>query len=141
MITTPSNEETKIAIDALLSLGNDIMPDNDITVENSALVPVGQNPSNTTVSVVVDKDADVQIPPNPPTLDQPEENNADYQLQPDPPAPTPTSTPPAQPGLDSSKLENKNKSSESTDSQSTSMDNPDNSKKKRYTNYKKFCFT
>ena len=30
-------------IDALLSLGNDIIPENDITAENSALVPVGIN--------------------------------------------------------------------------------------------------
>ena len=28
-------------IEALLSLGNDVIPENDITVENSALVPVG----------------------------------------------------------------------------------------------------
>ena len=33
-----NNEETKIAIDALLSLGNDMIPDDDITVENAVLV-------------------------------------------------------------------------------------------------------
>ena len=43
-ITKPaSSEETKIAIDALLSLGNDVIPENDITAENSALVPIGIN--------------------------------------------------------------------------------------------------
>ena len=30
-------------IDALLSLGNDVIPENDITAENSALVPVRIN--------------------------------------------------------------------------------------------------
>ena len=34
-ITKPaSSEETKIAIEALLSLGNDVIPENDITAEN-----------------------------------------------------------------------------------------------------------
>ena len=43
-ITKPaSSEETKIAFDALLSLGNDVIPENDITAENSALMPVGKN--------------------------------------------------------------------------------------------------
>ena len=43
-ITIPaSSEETKVAIEALLSLGNDVIPENDITAENSALVPVGIN--------------------------------------------------------------------------------------------------
>ena len=43
-ITKPaSSEETKVAIEALLSLGNDVIPENDITAENSALVPVGIN--------------------------------------------------------------------------------------------------
>ena len=43
-ITKPaSSEETKIAIDALLSLGSEIIPEDDITAENSALVPVGLN--------------------------------------------------------------------------------------------------
>ena len=43
-ITIPaSSEETKVAIEALLSLGNDVIPENDITAENSALVSVGIN--------------------------------------------------------------------------------------------------
>ena len=43
-ITKPaSSEETQVAIEALLSLGNDVIPENDITTENSALVPVGIN--------------------------------------------------------------------------------------------------
>ena len=43
-ITKPaSSEETKVVIEALLSLGNDVIPENDITTENSALVPVGIN--------------------------------------------------------------------------------------------------
>ena len=43
-ITKPaSSEETRVAIEALLSLGNDVIPENDITAENSALVPVGIN--------------------------------------------------------------------------------------------------
>ena len=43
-ITKPaSSEETKVAIEALLSVGNDVIPENDITAENSALVPTGIN--------------------------------------------------------------------------------------------------
>ena len=43
-ITIPaSSDETKVAIEALLSLGKDVIPENDITAENSALVPVGIN--------------------------------------------------------------------------------------------------
>ena len=43
-ITKPaSSEETKVAIEALLSLGNDVVPENDITTENSELVPIGIN--------------------------------------------------------------------------------------------------
>ena len=38
-----SSEETKVAIEALLSLGNDVIPEDDITAENSALVPIGNN--------------------------------------------------------------------------------------------------
>ena len=48
-ITKPaSSEETKIAIDALLSLGNDIPLENDITAENSVLMPVDRSNDNTT---------------------------------------------------------------------------------------------
>ena len=32
-----------MAIEALLSLGNDVIPENDITAENSALLPIGIN--------------------------------------------------------------------------------------------------
>ena len=40
--TTPvSSEETKIAIDALLSLGSDLPTEEDITDENATLMPVG----------------------------------------------------------------------------------------------------
>ena len=42
-----SSEETKIMIEALLSLGNDVIPENDITAENSALVPIGINAPQT----------------------------------------------------------------------------------------------
>ena len=38
-----SSEETKVAVEALLSLGNDVIPEDDITAENSALVPIGNN--------------------------------------------------------------------------------------------------
>ena len=38
-----SSDETKMAIEALLSLGNDVILENDITAENSALVPIGIN--------------------------------------------------------------------------------------------------
>ena len=42
-ITKPvSSEETRIAIDTLLSLGNDVIPELDITAESSALMPVGK---------------------------------------------------------------------------------------------------
>ena len=53
-----SSEETKVTIEALLSLGNDVIPENDITAENSALVPIGINAPptvNDNLDTVTDK--------------------------------------------------------------------------------------
>ena len=73
-VTTPaSNEETKIAIDSLLSLGSDMIPEDDITTENASLVPIV---SNTTVN-------------NKTTPGRNEEPDNDTQIQPDPPTPAP----------------------------------------------------
>ena len=71
-ITKPaSSEETKIAIDVLLSLGSDVIPQNDITAENSALVPVGLNiPPNVEGNPDVINDSKNDVPNQPPPLYQ-----------------------------------------------------------------------
>ena len=106
-ITKPaSSEETKIAIEALLSLGNDVTPENDITAENSALVPVGLN-----------------IPPNVediPDVTNDSKNDVPSQPTPPAPAPTPALIPQADPTDDD--LVANNDTTESTDSQTTSSD-------------------
>ena len=61
-----SSEETKVAIEALLSLGNDVIPENDITAENSALVPIGSNAPptvNDTLDTVTDNQNNVTDQP------------------------------------------------------------------------------
>ena len=61
-----SSEETKVAIEALLSLGNDVIPENDITAENSALVPIGINAPptiNDNLDTVTDNQNDVTDQP------------------------------------------------------------------------------
>ena len=72
-ITKPaSSDETKVAIEALLSLGDDIIPENDITAENSALVPVGINVPlsvDNNLETVNDEQDDVPNQPTPPSTD------------------------------------------------------------------------
>ena len=61
-----SSEETKVTIEALLSLGNDVIPENDITAENSALVPIGINAPptiNDNLDTVNDSQNDVSDQP------------------------------------------------------------------------------
>ena len=71
-ITRPaSSEETKIAIDVLLSLGSDIIPENDITTENSALVSVGLNiPPSVEGNLDVINDSKNDVPSQPTPLHQ-----------------------------------------------------------------------
>ena len=115
MTKPASSEETKIAIDALLSLGSDITPDEDITAENSALVPVGLN-----------------ILPNAEGYpDVTSDSNNEVSDQPIPPAPNPAPALTPQADLTDGELETNNKTTESTDSQATSSDTvPVNKEKK-----------
>ena len=55
-------------------LGNDVIPENDITAENSALVPVGLNVPPTVEDnpdITNDSEKDVPSQPTPPPLHQP----------------------------------------------------------------------
>ena len=115
-ITKPaSSEETKVAIEALLSLGNNVIPENDITAENSALVPVGIN-----------------VPPsvddNPDTVND-GQNVVPNQPTPPAPIPAPAQIPQSDPTDDDS-MANKN---DSTDSRTTSSDSAPASKEKKGT--------
>ena len=115
-ITKPaSSEETKIAIDVLLSLGSDIIPENDITTENSALVPAGLN-----------------IPPNvegnPDVIN---DSKNDVPSQPTPPAPVPTPAPIPQADPTDGDLAANNNTTESTDSRATSSDTTPGNKEKK----------
>ena len=102
-----SSKETKVAIEALLSLGNDVIPENDITAENSALVPIGIN------APPIGNDNDI---------DNVKDSQNDVSNQPTPSAPIPA---PAQaPQLECTNddlIANKD-TTESTDSQTTSSD-------------------
>ena len=66
--TTPaSSEETKIAIDALLSLGSDLPPEDDITKENATLMPIGNiavPQSANSSEVNGDNNANLQVGPD-----------------------------------------------------------------------------
>ena len=103
-ITKP--EETKIAIDALLSLGNDVIPENDITTENSALVPVGLN-----IPPIVEDNPDIT-----------NDSKKDEPSQPTPPVPAPAPAPMPQADPTDGDLVANNDTTESTDSQATSSD-------------------
>ena len=112
-ITKPvGSEETKIAIDALLSLGNDVIPENDITTENSALMPVGLNIPHT-----VEDNLDIT-------------NNSKNDV-PSQPAPAPAPIPQADP-TDGDLVAN-NDTTKSTDSQATSSDTVLGNKEKKGT--------
>ena len=115
-ITKPaSSKETKIAIDALLSLGSDIIPEEDITAENSALVPVGLN-----------------VPPNAEgNPDVTNDSKNEVSDQPNPLAPTPAPAPIPQADPTDGELVTNNDTTESIDSQATNSDNaPENKEKK-----------
>ena len=77
-----SSEEMRIAIDALLSLGNDVIPEIDITAENSALMPVSKNiPSR-------DNDNSTEYPENQNIKDDDQSTAENLQTPPTlPPAP------------------------------------------------------
>ena len=96
-------------------MGSDITPEEDITVENSALVPVGLN-----------------IPPNAEgNPDVTSDSNNEVSDQPNPPAPTPAPAPIPQADPTEDDLETNNETTESTDSQATSSDTvPVNKEKK-----------
>ena len=117
-VTKPAtSEETTVAIEALLSLGNDVIPENDITAENSKLVPIGINvrPSiddNPDTATVGQKAVPNQLTPLAPTL-------------------APTQIPQLIPTDDDSK---KNKDmTDSTDNQTTSSDSAPATKEKKGT--------
>ena len=96
-------------------MGNNVIPENDITAENSALVPVGNNapPSVDDNPNIVNNGQDVV--PNQPT----------------PPAPIPA---PAQiPQLDPTDDDSMTSKNDSTDSQATSSDSAPASKEKKGT--------
>ena len=62
-----SQEETKTAIAALLSLGSDIPPpDEDLTAENAALVPINPNITDTNTGDTVHKTVASTLNTNPP---------------------------------------------------------------------------
>ena len=119
-----SSEETKVAIEALLSLGNDVIPENDITAENSALVPIGINAPptvNDNLDTVTDNQNDV--------TDQPT-NSASI--------PAPAQTPPLDCTDDDSTQAND--TTESTDSQTTTPNSaPAKKEKERNFSDKKLC--
>ena len=96
-------------------MSNDVIPENDITAENSALVPVGLN-----------------IPPN--GEDNPDVTNGsknDVPSQPSSPAPAPTPAPIPQADPIDDDLVANNDRTKSTDSQTTSSDTaPANEEKK-----------
>ena len=117
-ITKPaSSEETKVAIGALLSLGNDVIPENDITAENSALVPVGIN-----VPLSVDNN-----------LETVNDEQDDVPNQPTPPAliPAPAQIPQPDP-INDNPMANKD-TTDSTDSLTSSTDSAPASKEKKGT--------
>ena len=121
-ITKPAgSDETKIAIDALLSLGNDVIPENDITAENSALVPVGLN-----VPPTVEDNPDIT-----------NDSKKDEPSQPTPPAPAPAPALIPQADPTDSDLVANNDTTESTDSQATSSDTAPVNKEKKGTLVKK----
>ena len=117
-ITKPaSSEETKVAIEALLSLGNDVIPENDITAENSALVPVGIN-----VPVSVDNN-----------LETVNDKQDDVPNQPTTPAPIPAPAQIPQPDpINDNPMTNKD-TTDSTDSLTSSTDSAPASKEKKGT--------
>ena len=98
-------------------MGNDIIPENDITTENSALVPVGLN-----------------VPPN--VEDNPDVTNDsknDVPSQPTPPAPVPAPALIPQADPTDGDLVANNDTTESTDSQATSSDTAPANKEKKGT--------
>ena len=117
IMKTASSEETKVVIEALFSLGNDVIPENDITAENSALVPIGINaPStvNDNLDTVTDNQNDV--------TDQPTNSTS---------IPAPAQTPQLD-CTDDDSTENKD-TTESTDSQTTTPESAPAKKEKKGT--------
>ena len=112
-----SSEETKVTIEALLSLGNDVIPENDITAENSALVPIGINAPPTVND----------------NLDTVKDSQNDVSNQPTPlaPIPAPAQTPQLE-CTDDDLTANKD-TTELTDSQTTSSDGASAKKEKKGT--------
>ena len=87
-------------------LGNDVIPENDITAENSALVPVGLN-----VPPTVEDNPDIT-----------NDSKKDVPSQPTPPAPAPAPAPIPQADPTDSDLVANNDTTESTDSHATNSD-------------------
>ena len=89
-------------------MGNDVIPENDITAENSALVPVGLN-----------------VPPNVednPDVTNDSKNDVPSQPTPSPLAPVPAPAPISQADPTDGDLVANNNTTELTDSQATSSD-------------------
>ena len=99
----------------MLSLGSDIIPEEDITAQNSALVPVGLN-----------------VPPNAEgNPDVTSDSKNEVSDQPNPLAPTPAPAPIPQADPTDGELVTNNDTTESTNSQATSSDTvPVNKEKK-----------
>ena len=121
--TLASNDETKIAIDALLSLSSDLLRNDYITKENVTLMPTGSVAKQQNVDTSRIETETIRGPLNP------------LRTQPNPPIPAPILTPqaPPVPALPQKKPDDKQDTSESTDSQSTSMDTNSTSNKKKGT--------
>ena len=97
-----SSEETKIAIDALLSLGSDLPSEDDITKENATLMPI----------------SNIAVPQSANSSDMNGDNNANLQVVPDQStSPTPAPTPTPQRKSTTTTSGGQNDTSESTDSQ------------------------
>ena len=119
-----SSEETKVTIEALLSLGNDVIPENDITAENSALVPIGIN-----APLIVNDN-----------LNTVKDSQNDVSNQPTPSAPIPAPAQAPQPDCTDDDLTANKDTTESTDSQTTSSDGaPAKKGKERFFSNKKLC--
>ena len=98
-------------------MGSDITSEEDITAENSALVPVGLN----------------VLPNAESNLDVTSDSNNKVSDQPIHPAPTPAPAPTPQADPTDDDLEKNNETTESTDSQATSSDTVPTNKEKKGT--------